>query len=63
MLRMIILPWAPWMGPRIGPPGRPGLRRPPRRLEVLKTLHFLLFLRPAGQLSPLSEISDKVTTI
>ena len=63
MLRMIILPGAPRMGPRIGPPGRRGGHRPPRRPKVAKTLHFPLFLRPAGHLPPLSEISDKVPTI
>ena len=50
-------------GPRIGRLGRPGGRRPPRRPEVLKTLHFAWFGRPAEQLCPFSEISDKVPTI
>ena len=48
------------MGPRIGPPGRRGGRRPPRRPKVAKTSHFPLFWRLAGHLSPFSEISDKV---
>ena len=60
MFWMIIHPGAPPMGPRIGPPGRPGGRRPPRRPKVAQTLHFHLFWRPTGHLTPLSEISDKV---
>ena len=56
---MIIHPGVP-MGPRIGPPGRREGRRPPRRPKVAQTFHFPLFLRPAGHLSPLSEIFDKV---
>ena len=60
MFWMIIHAGAPPMGPRISPPGRWGGRRPPRRPKVLKTLQFPLFWRPAEQLCPLSEISDKV---
>ena len=48
------------LGPQMGPPGRRGGRRPSRRPEVAKTLYFQIFWRPAGHLSPLSEISDKV---
>ena len=51
------------MEPRIGPLGRRGGRRPARGPEVLKTLQFPMFWRPAEQLCPLSEISDKVPTI
>ena len=51
------------MGLRIGPPGRPGGRRTPRRPKKLKTLHFPVFWRPAEQLCPLLESSDKVPTI
>ena len=49
-----------WMGLGIGPTGRPGGRRPPRRPKVAQTLHFPLFWRPTGHLPPLSAISDKV---
>ena len=62
MIRMIILFRNPRLGPRISSPGRQRCRRPPRRLEVLKTLQFPLFSRPAALLFPLSEIFLKVPT-
>ena len=62
MIRMIIQAWAPEMGSRDSPVGRRGGRQPPRRPEVLKTLQFPVFVRPAALLPPLSEISHKVPT-
>ena len=52
----------PKMGPRTSPGGRREVRRLSRTPQVLKTLRFPLYLRPAALLCPLSEISHKVPT-
>ena len=53
----------PWLGPRIGRPGRRGGRGLARRAKVLKTLQCQAFLwRLTELLSLLSEIFDKVLT-